>query len=405
MLQQRLLSDIKGRIKHVLITSNDGVYARQVSTILKSFDPDVEATIVYQGSPTDTVPDKWRAKAKRFLGRGSHLERLVAEIDSSRKVNFLPVEHDVWPWIRDCVHVLEGKGVASSFPSRTIPYSNRQQAQQTSLDIVANSFWEEHGFRVMSNGNFRYPAEGGDILVSGDTIFMGTNHMANYFMRDKGVVPVSRMKSKDYSSSQELLLEALRAVDSERSVHWVGIAQKVLQHHIDMLFTPINDHSVVIADIHSTLNYLDLPKEVRVLEIYQALANDIDAIAKKFEAHYDVSRIPYLPRLYIAGDNGGEKRYESSRKGQVDVLPTSLSFNNVLQESYEQDGQTHHTIYMPIYPPRAFPPIDPAKLTKIQLDAHDAYTALGLKVRPILFDTLPGQDGALRCGMLVLERA
>lgn len=403
MTGQRLLSDIEGKIKHILMASTDINDVRRVKSTIDSFDEDVEVTIAYQGNQ-DGIPNRRLARAKRFLRIDSHLEHIVAEIDG-REVNFLPVENYVWPWIQDCLHVLEGKRVFASYPLNDLPYSQRQKAQRTSLELIASPFWEEHGFAASTNGEREHHTEGGDFIAMGETVFVGNQQMFNYLAYKMGFSPISGLSGKAYTKSKKILLDALKLLDSERTVYIVGAPGQILQHHVDMVFTPVDEPHVVVADIHQTLAYLDLPNEVKVAPFYKNLADQLEIIAEILAKNFDVHRIPCIPRLYVPRKANRQNKAEISEyDNSLDIVPTFLSFNNVLQEKFSENGNKRHRIYMPVYPVQAFPRIDPSKLTKIQSNAHNTYASLGCEVRDVLFDTFPAPDGVLRCTTLVLER-
>lgn len=405
----KLLSDIEGKIKHILIASPQIMDIPRVKRIVEAFDEDVAVTVVYPGTPQDDTPNRFGAKAKRLFHRElSHIERLVAELPGRRDITYLPVPNEPWMWVQDLIHVQEEQNIVPSRHSAALPSQSGREAQRNIANLVNNTFWKRHGFTIRPNSTNLYSTDGGDLIVLNGAIFVGGDMIATHLYYNMNVRVNRKIPSNTYERARNYVLERLKTFDSERNFRVIDVGGQPLGHHLDIVFTPIDENTVVVADIKSTLEYLNIPPKIQPVPTHQRLVSQLEEFAKRLERKYEhVVRVPLVPRLYIPGNEIGSLTMEGDYTTASQDVFGLMTFNNVLQEQYTQNGRTIHRIYMPIYPiPEivGLPGMDPSRFENIQLQALDAYQSLGVQVRPVLFGHIIGFDGSLRCSIKVLAR-
>lgn len=405
----KLLSDVEGKIKHILIASPEVMDIPRVRYIVEAFDRDVAITVVYPGTPEDDAPTHFGSKAKRLFHRGlSHLEQLASELPGGRDITYLPSPNKPWMWVQDLIHVQEGNAIAPSRHSVALPTPSGRESQQNIADIVNNPFWEKHGFTINPNSANLYSTDGGDLIVMGNTVFVGGDILAKHLHYGMNVNVNRKVPSSAYERARSYVFSKLKTIDSERNYRVIDVGGQSLGHHLDIVFTPIDENTVVVSDIKSTLEYLNIPPQIRPVPTHQRLVSQLEEFAKRLKRKYEnVVRVPLVPRLYIPGNRIGSLRTEGDYTTASQDVFGLMTFNNVLQEQYTQNGRSIHRVYMPIYNiPEivGLPGMDSSKFMDIQYQALNAYQSLGIEVRPILFGNIMGFDGALRCSVKVLAR-
>lgn len=410
----KLLSDIDGKIKHILITSPQIGDIGRVKRTIEVFDRDVAVTVVYPGTPNDYTSGWLGAKAKRLFGKElSHLEQLTTEIYGGRNVTYLAVPNEPWMWPQDLIHVMEDNTI---MPSRSLaPYHQRAETQKSITDLVNSSFWKENGFSISQNPTMLHNTDGGDLIAFEDALFAGGGIIAHHLSYDLHVDTNRKIPSRAYERGKNDVINRLKSIDSERDVKVMDIDGQPVGPHLDLIFTPIDKDTVVVADVKTTLEYLNVPPEIQSIPHYQPLIDQLDKFAQKLERKYNrVARVPLVPRLYAPKGMNGRKLSSVRADLKTNYATESsdvfglMSFNNVLQERYSVNGKKIHRVYIPLYPiPEivGIPGMDSSKFKDIQIQAVTTYLNLGVEVKPVLFAYIMGFDGALRCSTKVLRRS
>ncbi|MEK6949186.1 MAG: hypothetical protein AABX34_03125 [Nanoarchaeota archaeon] len=397
----RLLSDIEGKIRHILISSRYNMEIPRIKHIVNAFDADVTITIFYQKIPEDNA-----------LAEFSHLEQLIASLPHERNINYVPITNQPWLWIQDLIHVREDHSITPSRPSEPLLSKDGKETQQNIASIIDSAFWEDKGFPIKPNTTGLYNTDCGDIIVFNNNVFVGSyiiNKHLKYNARYNANFQTGDASSYSYQYAKEEYMAGLRKLDSERNLHIMDVGGEPLAHHLNMVFTPIDENTVAVADPKSTLEYLNLPKEIQPVPSHQRLVNQLERFAESLERKYNrVVRIPLIPRLYRSNEN---KAQSYRREGKFTISSQELcilmSFNAVLQERYSLDGNTVHKIYIPTH---SVPDIinangiDLSRFGEVQQQAISTYESLGIQVKPVSFNYMVGFDGGLACTIKVLER-
>ena len=398
----RLLSDVDGKIRHVLLCLTEGYDAERVGSIIKAFDDDVEVSVVHETGKQGKVPNYLLTKAKSLLhiGMSGGLERVVSELPNRKKVNFIAVQSKPWMWAQDLIHVSEGKVVSPSRSVNEQAGSERGRfAQQTSLELITQQFWSEHGFSVEAKETGLNNSDGGDLIVLGDTVFVGGGLIDNYLHFKMGVKNVFTAGGKTFERARNSVMSGLKAYEGGRKFRFVSLHNSPFPGHLDMVFTPLSEDCFVLADIKGAISMLNLPREVKLAPPYHILVDLLEDLAERLASQHKsvkIVRIPCIPRLVLGTDDKSP-------------LTHFMSFNNVLQERFKgKNGVNNHRVYVPAYnvlpSPLALRYIDVDALLRLQNDALNVYRGLGHDIRPVTFPLISGYDGALRCSVKVLER-
>jgi hypothetical protein len=252
--------------------------------------------------------------------------------------------------------------------------------------------------------------EGGNIVVGNESVFIGFDTIEK--------------NMKNLQLESPVVVDRF-AVEFGRPVVVVG-EQKQTIGHIDMVFTPLGDNKVAVADSrlgasivkeslasaplqierferrcekkffgHPRISKVQLRgggaisrpplvgKTVQVLDESLALASELDQIAQQVEAAgFNVVRIPALiPAQSDRVDEFGNAKPEYP----------FLTYNNVLMEI---EDATTRIVYLPQY-----------GLSTLDAEARLVWENLGYDVRPIRgFAISSMYGGALRCSTKVLSR-
>lgn len=409
----RLLSDVDGKIKHILLNLQGPADARRIGHIVKGFDKNAEVTVVYHGNSSESLPSHLLVKTKKVLRKElSALETLVSELPGGRRVNLLAIGNTPWIWVQDLVHVQEGGFILPSRPlTKKVISEQEGLAQRTVIELMNSHFWEQHRFHVDPREPILNNSDGGDLIAFGERLYVGNCLVGNYLRHQMGVNLYHGIRKGSYSKARNAVLGHLSRFDSERKSRLVGMERQPLEAHLDLVFTPISEDCVIVADIRSTLQKLVLPREIMPVPEQSRLADQLEFLAEKLAKDYEkVVRIPCIPRLYAPRGYNGEPVYSAIGDGSNTIfwpfVLDFISFNNVIQERFRDGDKVVHRIYMPLYPKvEAYGvPFDTSRVFNLQIEAVKVYMALGCEVRPVPFSVLAGYDGALRCSVKVLER-
>ncbi|MBI2144041.1 hypothetical protein HYU17_02720 [Candidatus Woesearchaeota archaeon] len=433
MLQ--LLSDVDGRIRHLLVASLGRFDEYRVKGILRAFPSDVELTFVYSHMDSREfaqgllIPD-----SLAFHRQG--LGKLVEETSPGRTVNFLGLERVPHTWVQDLFHAYGGRRLMSSFPqafsgfissmiSPNPVFSGSLEAQaanisNTSAELLAKPFWGQKGFTVLPNHHDKI-IEGGDLIVVDDTVFVGEYAAQFEFSGQLMVRGISEgslpqgIRNKVYEEVKNSVLRRIRRYDDSRLFRLVNNS---VRDHLDMFFTPLPGGAVAVGDVRTALQHLKLPSNIRVVSQYQHLGAALDVFADGLAKKQEVVRIPALPSFY---DTDLPVKRKSDITGETIFGQTMrISWNNVLLERFrEASGKQVNCIYVPEYLPpgqlpllshskavaeKHFTRLDSDRFLELQQIAMDTYMKQGLAVVPVPFYSFYGHDGGLRCSVKVLER-
>ena len=391
---RRLLSDVDGRIKHVLLCLSDPGDIRRVASIVRAFDEDVEVTIACHQDFGTQLPRQPLVAIKRLLRRNlSASERLAIDLPGRRKFNLLPVEGDPWIWAQDLIHVLDDKVLSPSIPEAEKALSGiGKLSQLTSSQLLKHRFWRDRGFEVaaamtptLSN------SDGGDLIACGETLFVG-GAMIGAHLKYKVGHSSKYVKRANYKMAESRVLHEIKHLDDARTLCVLPFQAD----HLDMVFTPVAENCLVLADINGPMEGLRLPANVSVQERYNRYAGAVENLAQAVSEKCSgakVVRVPCVPPLVCEGQ----------------VLNHFTSYNNILQEKFRTPGgDLRHRVYVPVYShaPALLRYINPANWFNIMNCAVDVYRSIGLEVRTVPFLLEPSKHigGGLRCSVKVLER-
>ena len=392
----RLLSDVDGKISHVLLCLAGPRDIRRVASIVATFDKEVEITIACHHDFGKQLSSQTWAVAKNLLrGNLSVPEQLAVSLPGGRRINLLPMHEDPWIWAQDLIHVLEKKILVPSISETENVLSDiGRLSKKTSSGLLKQQFWIDHQFTVaeatemVGLGN----SDGGDLIVCGETVFVGDGMIGQHLkygmnQRNKYVRHGTYAKAKDH------VLRWLSALEEERTFCVLPFQAD----HLDMVLTPISEDCLALADIEQTIDALRLSPNVSIQDRYKTYASALQDLAGAISSQcvgVRVIRIPCVPPLVCNGR----------------VLNHFTSYNNIVQEKFRfSGGNVKHRAYIPIYShsPELFRYVNPANWSGFLKSAIDAYRAIGLEVRnvPFLLEHATHFGGGLRCSVKVLERA
>lgn len=391
----RLLSDNEGKITQLLIPLIDTGYIPTVKSIIGSFDQDVAFTIIYQGTEED-IPSRFGTFGKRLLRKElSPLEQLASEVNG-RNINYLAIPNPPYILLNHLIHVQEGRVI---IPVNFFIFGDPKETEKTRQsisDIVNSPSWERNGYTVQQNNTHLINTNGDDLIVFNDTVFVGSNNIIGHYLSSIKVNPYGKVPQKTYYRAIAHVSRGLKELDSERKFQLMSVGTEVLGNFLDVIFTPIDEDTIVVADISYLKDYL--PSEIKVTPAYQPVVNQLDAFAERQKRRFSqVVRIPLIPELYSINNSGNEQEHR---------VFSFISYNNVLQERYLSNGETVHRIYMPtyIFEGIEIPGMDISKFVDLQQQAIDKYKSLGVEVRTIPLPHIIGKDGVLMSHTKVLER-
>lgn len=348
---RRLLSDVDGKIRHILLCLSDPSDIRRVASIVRAFDKDVEVTIVCRRDFGTQLPRQLLVAIKSLLrGTLSPSERLAIDLPRGRKINLLPVEGAPWIWAQDLIHVLDNRVLSPSIAESENKLSEiGKLSQLASSELLSHPFWNDRGFHVavavqpgLSN------SDGGDLIACGDTLFVGGAmigvHLKYKMGQDKYV------RKADYKKAEGRVLDGLRLLDDTRTICVLPFHAD----HLDMVLTPLAEDCFVLADIKRTLGILRLPSNVVVQERYRKYTEAVEILAQAISEKFSgakLVRVPCVPPLVCEGQ----------------VLNHFTSYNNILQERFRTTaGDVRQRAYVPEYShaPALLRYINPAKASR-----------------------------------------
>jgi hypothetical protein len=394
----RLVSDVDGKIKHVLLCLGEPRDAERVASIVKAFDDDVVITIAYNGKSGESLPSRSWVWAKAFLRKElSALEALVSQLPSGRSITLLALRHDPWLWAQDLIHVSEGKAVSPSRSEKGPARSGTaRHSQETSLDMASQQFWSDRGFTVDVKDSGLHNTDGGNVIVCGETVYIGGTLVDLYLQNQMGDENVYTASTMTYEKARSSVLKGLELYDEQRRLCLLALNRLPFPGHLDMIFTPLSERRFVIADMKGAIARLRLPRDVRIkrpYDNYVDLLEKVSDLITSWDDGSEVVRIPCIPPLIC----------------EDEPVNHFTSFNNILQERFDAaNGSRTHRVYVPIV--TVFPSqimlkyVDFGAWLKLHDDALDVYRNLGLEVRPVPFPLEAGIGGGLRCSVKVIER-
>lgn len=391
---KRLLSDVDGKIRHVLLCLAGPRDVRRVAFIVHELDKEVEITIACHQDVGLQIPTRARAVAKKVLRRNlSVRENLALNLPRGRRVNLLPMANEPWMWAQDLIHISEDKTVSPSISEREDVLSDvGKMSKQTSSELIKQRFWKEREFNVRDEQRTGLSnSDGGDMIVCGETVFVGDG-MINNYLKNKLGIKGNYVKPETYKRAQSSVLRGLRTLEKERMFRLLPFQLD----HLDMIFTPIAENCFVVADMKQVIESLNLPADISIDPRYEKYISLLENLADFVSSEHRgrrVVRIPCIPPLVYDGH----------------VLNHFTSYNNILQERIKlANGTITHRAYVPIYShsPTFLQRINPAIWFGFARSAIDIYRDLGLKVRtvPFLLERERYIGGGLRCSVKVLER-
>lgn len=390
----RLLSDIDGKIKHVLLCLAGSHDIQRIVAIVKAFDKDVEITIACHRAFGEQLSSRTRAVVKRLLRRNlSERDLLALSLPSGRTIHLLSMDEDPWIWAQDLVHISENKILSPSIAETERSLSEiGKLSQKTSSELLKQQFWIDHEFTVtgateLGLGN----SDGGNLIACGETVFVGDGMIGQHLKHKMGQKN-GHVKQETYERAEGNVLRGLKELEGERRLCVLPFQAD----HLDMAFTPISENSFVLADVSQAIEALRLPPHVSIQGSYRKYASALEKLASAISLKWPsarVARIPCVPPLMCDGR----------------PLNHSTSYNNILQENFRSaDGIVKHRAYVPMYSHSSalFQHIDPANWFGLQKSAIDIYRGIGLEVRivPLLLEPVRHVGGGLRCSVKVLER-
>lgn len=391
---KRLLSDVDGKISHVLLCLAAHRDIRRVASIVAAFDKEVEITIACHHDFGKQLSSRTWAAVKKLLQRSlSAPEQLAVNLPGGRRINLLPMDEDPWIWAQDLIHVLEKKILSASISEAENALSEIERlSQKTSLGLLKQQFWIDHQFTVaeateIGLGN----SDGGDLIACGEMVFVGDGMIGSHLKYRMGQRN-KYVKQETYEKAKDRVLRGLRTLEEERTFCVLPFQAD----HLDMVLTPISEDCFALADIEQTIDALRLPPNVSIQDRYKTCAGALDNLAGAISSKcvgVRVVRIPCVPPLVCDGR----------------VLNHFTSYNNIVQEKFRfSDGDVKHRAYIPIYchSPELFRYVNPGHWFGFLKSAIHAYRGIGLEVRTVPFLLEPAQHigGGLRCSVKVLER-
>jgi N-dimethylarginine dimethylaminohydrolase len=387
MVSGRLLDERQGKIKHIFLTySSDTQYFRVLNTI-KAFDEDVRFTVFYNS----------------MLSTDTYLERIANE--TGNEVELINARGKLPEWVQDGTLVFDNQEIMLSVSNKTL--SKRLRSFQSVSNLLNLPYWQENGFSVVDCEHTLPNLDGGDLITIGDTTYVGS-YLSSEFIRNFGT-----KRDVSFKRAQQIVEQELRKLISLEKTKFIGIKQKPVAQHIDMYFTPLDD-VCIIGDVKSSFGELELPINFGIDKQLRNMSKNLEALATKLAKRKEVIRIPCLPPIKIKDESGregviriqcGHVAYETPN-----LIPF-ISYNNILVEKFQQDGEEVKRVYMPTYHidqgaiSSLTTPQTHQTLLQQQTRAQQIYEELGYEVRTVKLEGLIGADGGLRCSTKILKRS
>lgn len=416
--QRRLLSELEGKIKHVLLSYVSFEDYSRIAHFIEQLDRDVRITIFYD--ETNFFESKYNEYWHDFK-RLLHLKRKNLELivdlqkDSPHSIDLVPIWDQSARWVQDRLHVLEDKVLMPSISDELSEKRKgiKDEYREKTNAILESPYWRVEGFSVIPFDLGLVNSDGGDLIPFEDTLFAGS-YLTTYSQNNKQ--PNTRKRKLSFYENK--VKSALSRLDNTRKVKFIGIKGKPIKQHIDLFFTPEENNTVLIADVKSTLKEINLPKCFVPDDDLWYISNQLDLLAKRLSRKYEVKRLPGLPpqKLHVNGKIQKIGRRLGNRQYDSDYLIPFMTFNNVVREKYiGDDGKPVKILYFPFYPVRMSSELTIGKicndkgldmrLAELNVKAYEVYESLGYIVRPVKFPLLASEIGSLRCSTKVLQRS
>lgn len=405
MQERELLSDIEGRITHILIGCNTPFEFQEIVSARSKFDEDVRISVMYNSQLED------------WLHR---LKRMVETTD--KEVDCYPIHGIVPIFMQDRIHVFKGKRVMSSLTPTEAERRKQNPTKNTELktDIIFESdFWEKNGFEIIPNDLGLYNTEGGELIPVHNKLFVGSRLTGEYAYHD---LEKAIENKGDLLKTEGELKKRLAKLDTKRELVFVGVEGMSVGEHIDCFFTPIDDNEIFIQHPSGTIDLMGgLPDNFQVNKDYfRNYVERLPYLGDFFnDSGYKAAPMFGLPPLHYI-EAKGDKVVTFCKDGRWiflnEFLVPYMTYNNILQESFTEDGKQIRRIYGPSYIIRKdiFEGLNEThtyeKLIKLNEAAYYmpkySYTAVmgNVEIRRINVYYRAHLMGSLRCFVKVLER-
>ena len=404
MMQDReLLSDIGGRITHILVGCGNPLDFREIVSIRAAFDEDVKVSVMYTSALDFTI---------------STLKELVEK--TGKDINCYPINGSAPLWMQDRLHVFKGKKVMSSLTPEEALRRKQVYSEYTAdkTDAIFESdFWEANGFEVIPNDLGLYNTDGAELIPANKKLFVGSRLVTEYAHHDLNIPPEKR-------NLQDLEAELggkLARLDPSRELVFVGVNHVPAGQHIDCFFTPLSDNEVLIQLPSGTLELMHgLHKNFTTDQKYfQHYEHDLANLGEHFiDLRYEVKPVLGLPPMHYSLDGKRVQTVHAEFNGLTisEFLVPYMTYNNILQESFSGNGFAVRRIYGPTYKlqedvfKRVGREEDYKKLAFLNQAAYDmpgfSYKALieNVDIRTIPLGYRAYKIGSVRCSVKVLER-
>jgi hypothetical protein len=349
-----LLSDVEGKIKHLLMFASSISFGGfnlfelpRIKSLLKNLDSDAKITIAYSSLSSPEIKE-------------AILRLKDARIDLIRAPANLS-----W-WACDCFYVLENRFLIKLWFEEVYTKYTKEDVK-----VLDCPYWKERGFKIFSDKELGlYSIFGGELIVGDKFIFIGPESV--YYYRKQGITDNTLIKNfKKVAGQREIIL--INPYDSR-----IGIPE------LDLWFTYLGDERIILGDIERAEEFLCvrrlLDKGFRYNNQYYALLKKrLDSFKEFFiQKGFDILRVPLLPTLY-----------------KPKHIISMHTYNNVLLEIFKRKKR----VYMPVYG-------DDYGTQELDEKASGVWEDLGFKVRKIEgLERISFKEGSLRCSTKVLERS
>lgn len=405
MQERELLSDIEGRITHILVGCDNPLDFRELVSIRAGFDRDVRVSIMYNCS------------LEVIIGQ---LKEMMAT--TGKEAHYYALKGDVPLWMQDRLHVFKGKKVMSTL---TPEESKRRQKNKTrsnygKTDIIFESdFWKNNGFEVIPNDLGLYNTDGGELIPAHNKLFVGSRLVSEYAYHDLKKPIKDR---SEFPKVQEELREILTRLDPSRELVFVGVKSVSVGEHIDCFFTPLSDTEIFIQLPSGTLELMGgLPSNFRMHEKYfRHYEHNLAQLGEFFiDLGYDIKPMLGLPPFHYLLEDGKKVATTHMNNNGLfisEFLVPYMTYNNIVQESFQNNGTAKRRIYGPSYilEKDVFEELGIVgiydKLIKLNHAAYHmpeySYDAVidNVEIRKIAVGYRAHKIGSLRCSIKVLER-